>query len=258
MSTRKMSESMRRAIVLNKNESDELRKKVRYLTKSRDEALMELRAERLRLAIKRINDEREEAERNIDTSQMKRQLVFPEERKKQKNPTSLSLPRLCLPPEKSHLLSLSEPSSPTTKQPSSFCEKTGSKTTRNGKSALIRMKSRSLDEPSGCRVNENADEACRAECSVERYGHIQKGSSYLRQRKGSVFDFIDTSTVERLSKRPGSNLHRRYSTSTSALQVIAKNSKETLPSLEKNAFDKNYSRKIRKNKLLRSVSVDSD
>ena len=63
MSQKKLSISMRRAMVLNKGETGELKRKVGYLRKSRDEALMELKAERLRLRVKNIQDNHEESSR---------------------------------------------------------------------------------------------------------------------------------------------------------------------------------------------------
>eukprot|EP00794_Sanderia_malayensis_P008257 gene8257-9139_t len=58
MEQTKMSVSMKGAMVLNKNKSDELNRKVKHYRKSRDEILMELKAEKLRLALHKVQEER--------------------------------------------------------------------------------------------------------------------------------------------------------------------------------------------------------
>ena len=117
MPPRKMSLSMRRAMVLNKGEKDELQRRVSYLRKSRDETLMELKAERLRLQIKKINDSREEAsrteERNSEEVKPVRRFSVVDRNFVQKERPKSLFPPLAKGPGKSSFQSLSEPSSPT-------------------------------------------------------------------------------------------------------------------------------------------------
>eukprot|EP00112_Aurelia_sp_Birch-Aquarium-sp1_P023730 Seg719.2 transcript_id=Seg719.2/GoldUCD/mRNA.D3Y31 product="hypothetical protein" protein_id=Seg719.2/GoldUCD/D3Y31 len=111
MASRKMSVSMKGAVVLNKMKSDELQKKVKHLRKTRDETLMELKAERLRLALKKIHEERQAALQNDN------EIIELEGKVCSKKNTSINSNRLVLPPlinkSRSNVLgSVSEPCSP--------------------------------------------------------------------------------------------------------------------------------------------------
>ena len=117
MPPRKISLSMKRAIVLNKGETDELHRRVGYLRKSRDEALMELKAERLRLKVKKTNESREEIARSEEvhseeSKQIRRPSLADRSHLEQERPKSL-FPPLAKGFNKSNFQSLSEPSTPT-------------------------------------------------------------------------------------------------------------------------------------------------
>ena len=111
MASRKVSVSMKGAVVLNKMKSDELQKKVKHLRKTRDETLMELKAERLRLALKKIHDKREaEMQNDEEITELDGKVCS-------KKNTSINNNRLVLPPLikklRSNVLgSVSEPCSP--------------------------------------------------------------------------------------------------------------------------------------------------
>ncbi len=99
---RKMSVSMKGAMVLNKNKSGELQKRVQHLRKSRDEVLMELKAQRLQIAIRQINDEREQAAKKSDDQQIGSDAASKRKISKSSreagNPSKRGLARLSLPP----------------------------------------------------------------------------------------------------------------------------------------------------------------
>ena len=102
---------MKGAVVLNKMKSDELQKKVKHLRKTRDETLMELKAERLRLALKKIHGEREARMQND------KEIIESEGKVCSNKKDSINDNRLVLPPIikglRSNVLgSVSEPCSP--------------------------------------------------------------------------------------------------------------------------------------------------
>ena len=116
MPRRKISLSMKRAIVLNKGKTDELQRRVNHLRKSRDETLMELKAERLRLEIKKINDNREEATRReakADEIKTLRKLSLVDGHFVQHERPKTLLPPLAKGFNRNLFASLSEPSTPT-------------------------------------------------------------------------------------------------------------------------------------------------
>ena len=108
---------MRRAMVLNKGEKDELQRRVGYLRKSRDETLMELKAERFRLQIKKIHDSREEMTRTEerDSEEIKpvRRISVVDRNFVQKERPNSLFPPLAKTSGTNSFQSLSEPSSPT-------------------------------------------------------------------------------------------------------------------------------------------------
>ena len=111
---------MKGAVVLNKMKSDELQKKVKHLRKTRDETLMELKAERLRLALKKIHEKREAAMQNDEEISELDGTVC------SKKNTSVNNNRLVLPPLikklRSNVLgSVSEPCSPSISRARSPC-----------------------------------------------------------------------------------------------------------------------------------------
>ena len=118
MSQKKISISMKRAMVLNKGETGELKRKVGYLRKSRDEALMELKAERLRLRVKKIHDSHDESSKKEEGSSEEELKVIRKLSVTDKKFVQNERPKSLFPPltrgaSVSNFRSASEPSTPT-------------------------------------------------------------------------------------------------------------------------------------------------